>query len=149
MHILLPETDNCPSWISGRESMTIENISRAIFTKECCRAWQGLNPWPPGLQSDGTSNWASEAGPISAGRPDDIDTRHLHHTRPSAETPTYISGCVQIQGWKSPLKVSKFKEGPVHSRNLGMKRLKFIKHEMALLFYYSITVNAILIWQKK
>ena len=24
MHILSPETDNCPSWISGRERMTIE-----------------------------------------------------------------------------------------------------------------------------
>ena len=27
MCILYPETDNCPSWISGRETMTIENIS--------------------------------------------------------------------------------------------------------------------------
>ena len=27
VHILLPETDNCPSWISGRERMTTENIS--------------------------------------------------------------------------------------------------------------------------
>ena len=26
MHILSPETDNCPSWISGRERMTVENI---------------------------------------------------------------------------------------------------------------------------
>ena len=26
VHILSPETDNCPSWISGRERMTIENI---------------------------------------------------------------------------------------------------------------------------
>ena len=26
LHILLPETDNCLSWISGRERMTIENI---------------------------------------------------------------------------------------------------------------------------
>ena len=24
MHILSPETDNCPSWISGRERMTVE-----------------------------------------------------------------------------------------------------------------------------
>ena len=30
MHILLPETDNCPSWISRRERMTIENISWSI-----------------------------------------------------------------------------------------------------------------------
>ena len=52
MHILLPETDNCPSWISGRERMTVENISWSISTKECCRPWQGLNLRPPGLQSD-------------------------------------------------------------------------------------------------
>ena len=62
MHILSPETDNCPSWISGRERMTVENISWSISTKECCRPRQGLNPRPPGLQSDGASNWATEAG---------------------------------------------------------------------------------------
>ena len=27
VHILLPKTDNCPSWISGRERITEENIS--------------------------------------------------------------------------------------------------------------------------
>ena len=37
MHILSTETDNCPSWISGRERMTVENISWSISTKECCR----------------------------------------------------------------------------------------------------------------
>ena len=62
MHILSPETDNCPSWISGRERMTVENISWSISTKECCRPRRGLNPWPPGLQSDGASDWATEAG---------------------------------------------------------------------------------------
>ena len=30
MHILSPETDNCPSWISGRERMTVENISWSV-----------------------------------------------------------------------------------------------------------------------
>ena len=58
MHILSPETDNCPSWISGRERMTVENISWSISTKECCRPRRGLNPRPPGLQSDGASKWA-------------------------------------------------------------------------------------------
>ena len=62
MHILSPETDNCPSWISGRERMTVENISWSISTKECCRPRRGLNLRPPGLQSEGTSNWATEAG---------------------------------------------------------------------------------------
>ena len=61
MHILSPETDNCPSWISGRERMTVENISWSISTKECCWPRRGLNPRPPGLQSDGASNWATEA----------------------------------------------------------------------------------------
>ena len=62
MHIISPETDNCPSWISGRERMTVDNISWSISTKECCRPRRGLNPRPPGLQSDGASNWATEAG---------------------------------------------------------------------------------------
>ena len=62
MHILSLETDNCPSWISGRKRMTVENISWSISTKECCRPRRGLNPRPPGLQSDGASNWATEAG---------------------------------------------------------------------------------------
>ena len=61
MHILSPETDNCPSWISGRERMTVENISWSC-TKECCRPQRGLNPRPPGLQSDGASYWTTEAG---------------------------------------------------------------------------------------
>ena len=61
MHILLPETDNCPSWISRRERMTVENISWSVSTKECCRPLRGLNQQPPGLQSDGASNWATEA----------------------------------------------------------------------------------------
>ena len=36
VHILSPETDNCPSWISKRERMIVENISRSISMKECC-----------------------------------------------------------------------------------------------------------------
>ena len=62
MHILSPETDNCPSWISGRERMTVENISWSTSAKECCLPRRGLNPRPPGLQSDSASNWATEAG---------------------------------------------------------------------------------------
>ena len=49
VYILSPETDNCPSWISGRERMTVENISWSISTKECCQPRRGLNPRPPGL----------------------------------------------------------------------------------------------------
>ena len=42
--------------------MIVENISQSISTKECCRPRLGLNPRPPGLQSDGASNRATEAG---------------------------------------------------------------------------------------
>ena len=42
--------------------MTVENISWSISTKECCRPRRGLNSRPPGLKSDGASNWATEAG---------------------------------------------------------------------------------------
>ena len=59
MYILSPETDNCPSWISGRERMTEENISWSISTKECCRPRRGLNPRPPCLQSECASNFRS------------------------------------------------------------------------------------------
>ena len=59
VHILSPETDNCPSWISGRKRMTEENVSWSISTKECCQPQRGLNPWLPGLQSDSASNWAT------------------------------------------------------------------------------------------
>ena len=50
VHILPPETDNCPSWISGRERMTVENISWSISTEECCWPRRGSNPRPSGLQ---------------------------------------------------------------------------------------------------
>ena len=52
MQILSPETDNCPSWISGRERMTIENISWSISAKECCQTRRGLNSQPPDHQMD-------------------------------------------------------------------------------------------------
>ena len=52
VHILSPETDNCPSWISRRERMTVENISWLISSKECCRPRRGSNPRPSGVQSD-------------------------------------------------------------------------------------------------
>ena len=47
VHILSPETDNSPSWISRRMRTTVENISWSVFTKECCRPRRGLNPRPP------------------------------------------------------------------------------------------------------
>ena len=68
MHILSPETDNCPSWISGRERITVENILSSISTKECCRSRRELNPQSLCLQSDGASNWATETGMIRFNR---------------------------------------------------------------------------------
>ena len=52
VHILLPVTDNFPSWISGGERMTIENISWSISTKKLLRILPGLNPQPPDHQSE-------------------------------------------------------------------------------------------------
>ena len=51
VHILSPGTDSCPSWISGRERMTVENNiinlhERMLPTR------RGLNPRPHSFQSD-------------------------------------------------------------------------------------------------
>ena len=43
---LLKDTDNCPSWISGMERMTVENLSWSISTKECCRPGEGWTSKP-------------------------------------------------------------------------------------------------------
>ena len=42
MHILSPETDNCPSWISGRERMTVENV---FFVTKNWLTQSGQNLW--------------------------------------------------------------------------------------------------------
>ena len=52
VHILSPETDNCPSWISGREKMTVENISWSVSTKEFCRPRRTSSLQPPDYQSN-------------------------------------------------------------------------------------------------
>ena len=54
----LPEADNYPSWISGRERMTVENILWSISTIDCCRPG-GVEPatsWSPVGRA---SNWAT------------------------------------------------------------------------------------------
>ena len=60
LHILLPETDNCPSWISGRERMTVENISWSVSTKGCCRP-SGVEPATSWSSVGHTPKWATEA----------------------------------------------------------------------------------------
>ena len=103
---LSPETDNCPSWISGRERMTVENISRSISTKECCRPRRGLNPRPPGLQSDGASNWATEAPPSSILQLHIYGNRKVNIRKPTFEhvhpAEIQINLCICI-GWSESL----------------------------------------------
>ena len=78
-HILSPETDICPSWISRYEKMTVENISWLISMKECCwpcryqthdlliinRVHIQLShrSWPKQLQT--TDHWSSCKLPLS------------------------------------------------------------------------------------
>ena len=61
MYILSPEIDICPSSVSRRERITIENISWTISMKEYC--WPGWGPthklWSPVRCA---SNWATKAG---------------------------------------------------------------------------------------
>ena len=52
VHILLPETDNCPSWISGRERMTSENISWSNLHERILLKRRESNLQPPDHQSD-------------------------------------------------------------------------------------------------
>ena len=59
VHILSPETDNCPYWISGRKRMTIENISWSISRKNVADP-AGVEPaasWSPVGRA---SNWATD-----------------------------------------------------------------------------------------
>ena len=61
VHILLPETDDCHSWISRRERMTVENITWSVFVKECYWPGRGVEPptyWSPVGR---TSKWATNA----------------------------------------------------------------------------------------
>ena len=52
VHILSPETDNCISWISRRERMTVENSSWSNLHERMLPTWRGSNPQPPDRQSD-------------------------------------------------------------------------------------------------
>ena len=52
VHSFASETNSCPSWISGRQRMTVENISWSFSTKERCRTRRGSNPRPPDHQSE-------------------------------------------------------------------------------------------------
>ena len=57
MHNLSPVTDNCPIWISGRERMAREMISRPISTKECYARPEDRTLIPGGQASDWAFIW--------------------------------------------------------------------------------------------
>ena len=38
---------HCPVWISGRERMTVENVSCSLSMTERCLTWRGSSPRPP------------------------------------------------------------------------------------------------------
>ena len=78
VNILLPEADNCPSWISERERMTIEYISWLISTKKCCQL-VGVEPATSWLPIGRTSNWAMEASSQSSEDPDQIVQNRMWH----------------------------------------------------------------------
>ena len=61
IHILSPETDNCPFWVSWRERMMAENTSWSISTKECCLP-QWVEPATSWSPVGHASNWDTEAG---------------------------------------------------------------------------------------
>ena len=71
VHILSPETANCPSWISGREWPCAENITWSIRQSSRKNAVDpaGVYPaisWPRVRR---TSNWASKTGAPSVNNP--------------------------------------------------------------------------------
>ena len=63
---LLPETDNCPSWISGRERMTVKIFHGQISTKRMLPTWLGSN-------SDLLINSRMHIELRTAGRNDDLE----------------------------------------------------------------------------
>ena len=52
MYSLSPVTYNCPAWISGRERMTVENISWSNLHERILPTRQGSNPQSPDHQSE-------------------------------------------------------------------------------------------------
>ena len=94
--------------------MTVENISWSISTKECCRPRRGLNPRPPGLQSDGASNWATEAG-------DPLDKASFLHTVRSVKDLNRMCCCSRTvySALDSPAIDGKYDQGMLLSECAG------------------------------
>ena len=94
MHILSQVTDNFPSWVSGRERMTVEKISWSISTKECCRA-RASNSHPPDHQSSAHSTELPSAQALSD-RSSCICNKEKRniHSSVTPTTPPYQNKCV-------------------------------------------------------
>ena len=99
MHILSQVTDNFPSWISGRERMTVEKISWSISTKEWDRTG-AANSWSP---VEHASNWATEPGfsRKSIRRSTPFDTTCIVHVSWSQQNVIRIHH-VNISMWWTP-----------------------------------------------
>ena len=134
MHILSPETDNCPSWISRRERMTVENISWSISTKECCRPRRGLNPRPPGLQLDGASNWATEAGYFCV-RKLQVGSGIFHRYIIIYHKPSYNKGPVYFSAEKKKSILSRVTGCPITGL-LKFTLLPPLLHHLVLVFLH-------------
>ena len=98
------ETDNCPTWISGKERMTMENISWSISMKECCRL-AGVKPatsWSPVRRA---INWDTKdsfvfflSGSFTA------QSTLMRSCRASQLTYTFCQYlCIYFRQWQLPL----------------------------------------------
>ena len=94
VHILSPETVNCPSWISRRESMTVENISWSILHERMLTTPQGSNPQPPDHQSDPT-----KPQPAKIAFTTRAVTKHDHNpTAPIVTAPLLLNNMYNMKG---------------------------------------------------
>ena len=86
MHILSPEIDTCPSWISGRERMAIENISWWNPHERMLPTRRGSNPQPPDHQ---------------------LDAHHTEPPRPADRLKIPLRGMNTFPGWANSVKIVK------------------------------------------
>ena len=92
--ILLPETDNCPSWLSWRERMTVKNISWSISMTKCCLTQKGSNSWPPD-HIRCASDWAAKASMKMITKTHTHTHTHTTHTHTHTHTNTYLRHFLQ------------------------------------------------------
>ena len=81
------DTNNCPSGITGREMMTVENISWSISMQELLLDPVGMEPGTPWLPMRCASDWAEEAFKNCIGVKTQLQSTHC-----SLETPKRVIG---------------------------------------------------------